>query len=272
MRVGSRVDPLLGAFLAAAAARALEMPASMVQGRARLASLQQVLAAQTPPRHEETARAAAVQHLLADPATDVVSAVLDARRADLEAQMRADLLQSAVETASDEADVLPDGWGTLLLDAHTACVRRLRTAYNTFSRVSTDPDLLWGAPQPITSAWTSFTRAAIHFEAIMAIHRLTRATSPTERDTEGLFSEVRNMDVCWPERISSLRPLSTLREPWPPRSGVLNWLLWVHQHGGVLYLPSREQQDAEWGRVFGQREREFAAGARHLTQMRETFG
>ncbi len=269
MRVGSRVDPLLAAVLAAADAGAIELPACMTEGRARLASLQQVVAAQTAPRHEETARAAAVQRLLADPAEDVVTAVLDARQADDEHRLRSDLLAEAVEAAADVANVLPADWHVDLQRAHARCVSRLKGAFSTFSQVSVDPADLWGAPRPITSAWTSFTRAAIHYESLMAVHRLTRATSPAERDLENLFYEVRNMDACWPERVTSLRPLSTLVAPWPPRSDVLAWLLWAHGASGVLHMPSAAEQDLAWSAVFGQREREFAAGAHHVGQMRE---
>lgn len=273
MRIGgSRVDPLLGAVLAAADAGALELPACMVEGRARLASLQQVAGAQTAPRHEETARREAVQRLLADPAEDVVTAVLEGRQADDEHRLRADLLAEAVEAASDTANVLPADWHVALQRAHARCISRLKGAFSTFSQVSVDPADLWGSPQPVTSAWTSFTRGAADYELLVQVHRVARAGSPAERDLEGLFSEVQNMDHVWPERISSLRPLSTLVQPWPARSNTLGWLVWVHQVGGTLYLPSREQQDSEWGRVFGARSSEFAAGRHHLGQMRETFG
>ncbi len=270
-RVGSRVDPLLVALHAGHAAGAFDLPASMITGRARLSSLQQVVAAQQPPLAEQTARTAAVRSLLDDPASDVVAAVLDARAADDEHRLRADLLGEAGDLAADTADVLPDGWGTLLLDAHAACVTRLRTAYATFSPTSVDPDDLWGASPQVRGAWTSFTRGAAHYESIMTVHHLVRASSPAALDHENLFFEIRNMDACWPERITGLRPISTLREPWPPRRDVLPWLLWVHQAGGILHMPSAAQQDLEWDRVFGERAREFALGDRHVGQMREIF-
>ncbi len=271
MRIGSRQDPLLAALLAAADAGALTLPASMTEGRARLASLRAVVAAQTPPLAEQSARAAAVLALMADPAEDVVGAVLAARAADDEHRLRADLLGEAVDLAAT-ADVLPDGWGTLLLDAHARCTAQLRGAYATFSPVSTRPDDLWAASPAVRGAWTSFTRGALHYEAIMTVHRLTRATSPAELDTENLFYEIRNTEHVWPERITSLRPLSTLVPPWPPRSDTLAWLLWVHGAGGVLHLPTVAEQDAAWNVVFGERARVFGAGDRHVREMRETFG
>ena len=271
-RVGSRVDPLLVALHAGHAAGAFDLPASMITGRARLSSLQQVVAAQRPPAAEEAARTAAVRSLLDDPASDVVAAVLDARAADDEHRLRADLLREAVDLAADTADVLPDGWGTLLLDAHARCVTRLRTAFGTFSPTSVDPDDLWGASQPVRSAWVSFTRGAVHYESILTVHHAVRATSPATQDLEDLFAEVRNVEHIWPERVTSMRPLSTLTAPWPPRSDTLGWLIWMHAHGAELFLPSAAQQDLEWQRVFGERARVFGAGDRHVAQMRELFG
>lgn len=271
-RLGSRQDPVLGALLAGHAAGAFDLPPGMAENRERLVSLQAVVAAQHAPAAEQTARAAAVLALTADPATDVVAAVLDARAADAEHQMRVDLLLEALEHAHDQADVLPDGWGAVLQAAHARCTAQLRTAFCTFSRVSVDPNDLWAASPQVRGAWTSFTRAALHYEMILAVHRLVRAASPAERDLEGLFFEISNMDEVWRERVEGLRPVSVMVQPWPPRSDPLGWLIWAHRAGAELYLPSREAQDGQWDRVFGARVREFAAGARHVTEMRQVFG
>ena len=272
-RIGSRVDPLVSALQAAADAGALTLPASMTEGRARLASLRACLAAQTPPRAEETARRDAVPRLLTDPAADVVGAVLDARQADAEHRLRSDLLADAVEVAADTADALPDGWGTLLVQAFDDCITRLTASYAVFSVVSASGgDDLWNAPKKVRDAWSEFCRAVRDHESIRVVWRIVRSSSPSLVDHEDLFAETTNLDVLWSERVQGLRPISTMKAPWPPRSDVMGWTLWMVQHGAILHLPDVAQQDAAWDRVFGERHREFAAGGRHVTQMREIFG
>lgn len=59
--------------------------------------------------------------------------------------------------------------------------------------------------------------------------------------------------------------------PWPARVHVVDWLIWAHQANAVLWLPSAQEQDQEWSRIFGARAAEFAAGRHHVDQMREVF-
>ncbi len=272
MRVGSRHNALLSALLAAADQGACTLPPAVIEARARLASVQAVAASalRAAPDAEALARSVAVLALAADPAEDVIDAVLKGRQTDAEHRLRAELLAAAAETAADALDALPD-LTAHLQDAHSACVTRLKGAFATFSVVSTNPDDLWGASPQIRGAWTSFTRAAVHYEAILAVWRLVRATSPATQDHENLFFEVANMDAVWPERIDGLRPASTMKLPWPRRADTLQWLLWMHEHGAVLHLPSAAQQDLAWHAVLGERAREFGAGDHHVSEMRQRF-
>lgn len=272
-RIGSRIDPLVAALLAGADAGAFSLPATMIEGRDRLASLRAVVAAQTPPLAEQTARRGAVLALMADPAADVVGPVLAARTADAEHQMRVDLLREAHDAAADQADVLPDDWGTHLLRAFDDCITRLTASYAVFSVVSASGgDALWNAPKRVRDAWSEFCRAVRDHEAIRSVWRIVRAGSPSLVDHEDLFAETTNLDVLWSERVQGLRPISTMKAPWPPRSDALAWTLWMIGHGAVLHLPSVEQQDSAWNVIFGERSREFAAGGRYVAQMRELFG
>ncbi len=272
MRVGSRHIALLTALLGAADAGACTLPPAVVEARARLASVQAVAASalRGTPDAEARARSVAVQALVDDPAEDVIDAVLKGRQIDAEHRLRAELLSAAVETAADERDALPD-LTAHVQDAHSACVTRLKGAFATFSVVSTNPDDLWGASPAVRGAWTSFVRGAVHYEAILAVWRLVRDTSPATQDHENLFFEVANMDAVWPERIDGLRPASTMKPPWPRRADTLQWLLWMHAHGAQLYLPDAAAQDAAWSRVLGERAREFAGGDAHVGQMRQRF-
>ena len=272
-RVGSRRDPLLSALLAGADAGAFTLPPAVVENRDRLAGMQSAVAALRPPEAESQARAVAVRDLLADPGADVAASVLAARQADAGAELHADLLRQAADTAADALDCLDAAEVAVHLQrAFSACVSRLKGAYTTFSRVSTNPDDLWGAPQPVTSAWTSFTRAAAHYEQIRTVWTAFRAGSPATHDHEGLFLETKNLADLWPERVTGLRPASTMAAPWPPRSDVLAWLLWMLGHGAVLHLPTASEQDAAWSVVFGARAAEFGRGDRHVSEMRELFG
>jgi len=263
MRVGSRHNALLTALLAAADAGACTLPPAVVEARARLASVQAVAAAalRGAPDGEARARAIAVRALAADPAEDVIDAVLKARQADAEHRLRVELLSEAVELAADDLDALPD-LTAHMQDAHARCTAQLRGAFTTFAPVSTSPDDLWAASPAVRGAWTSFSRASAHYEAILAVWRLVRATSPAIQDHENLFFEVANVDHIWPERIAGLRPVSTMREPWPRRADTLQWLLWMHEHGAVLHLPDQAQQDLAWHAVLGARAAEFAEATR----------
>ncbi len=158
-----------------------------------------------------------------------------------------------------------------LQPAFTACVVRLRTAYNTFAPVSTDQDLLWNAPPHVRGAWTSFRHGANDYEQLRTAWHMVRAGQPALLDHEGLFSEVANLEHVWAERTSGLRPASQMVPPWPPRRDVLPWLLWMFAAGAELHLPTAAEQDTAWSRVFGARAAEFAAGDRHVGQMREIF-
>jgi len=272
MRVGSRHNALLTALLAAADAGACTLPPGVVEARARLASVQAVAASalRGTPDAEARARSVAVLALAADPAEDVIDAVLKGRQTDAEHRLRAELLAAAAETAADELDALPD-LTAHLQDAHARCTAQLRGAFSTFSVVSTSPDDLWAASPAVRGAWTSFSRASAHYEAILAVWRLVRDTSPATQDHENLFFEVANMDAVWPERIDGLRPASTMKPPWPRRADTLQWLLWMHAHGAVLHLPDAAAQDAAWSHVLGERAREFGAGDHHVSEMRQRF-
>jgi len=273
-RVGSRSNSLVSALLAAADAGAFTLPPGMAEAQARLASMQAVAAAalRAAPDGELRARAVAVQALLGDPAEDVVAGVIAGRQADDEHRLRCDLLAAAVEVAADDLDVFPEDLVAHLQDAHSACVARLKSAFATFSPVSTNPDDLWGASPQVRGAWTSFTRAAVHFELLRGVWVQVRVGSPSQVDLENLFSEIVNVGHVWPERVQGLRPFSTMVPPWPPRSDGLAWLLWAFGAGAVLHLPTVEQQDSAWLVVFGERARVFGAGDAHVRQMRETFG
>lgn len=272
-RVGRRVNPLLSALLSGAAQGALSLPPTMLENRARLESMQAVAAAaqRGAPDAEIRARAIAVQALVGDPAADVVGPVIAGRQADAEHRLRVELLAAAAEAAADDLDVFPEDLVAHLQDAHSACVARLKGAFTTFSQVSTNPDDLWGASPPVRAAWTSFTRAAVHFESLRGIWVQVRAGSPSQVDHDGLFSEIVNVEHVWPERVQGLRPISTLVPPWPPRSDGQAWLLWAFGAGAVLHMPTVAEQDAAWSAVFGARAAEFAGGDNHVRQMREIF-
>ncbi len=270
-RIGSRSNnPLTAALLAAEAGGALTLPPVMAEGRSRLVAAQVALSELQAPAAEQVARAAAVRALVADPASDVVGAINAAREADAAHALRAELLREALDLAADEADYAgPDLWSGHVQPAFDDCLNRLHRAYDMFSVVSTNPDDLWDAPTKIRPAWTEFRHAANHYEALRAVWQASRAGSPALLDGENLFDEVANLGDVWPERVSGQRPISLMVAPWPRRVDAIPWLLWMFGHGAELHLPSAEQQDAAWSVAFGERHREFAAGGRHVAQMRE---
>lgn len=271
MRIGSRSNPLTDALLAGHASGAYSLPDSMVEARDRLASLQGAVSALRPPGAESAARAEAIRVLVADPASDVAGAVAEAHQADSAHELRASLLREAVEAAHDELDrVDPEAILTQCLQpAFTGCVGRLVAAYRTFAPISTDPDQLWNASPRVRGGWTTFRRAANNYEAIRTAWRQVRAGSPAQLDRDALFEEVANLGDVWPERVEGLRPISTMTPPWPPRRDTLGWLLWAHQAGAVLHLPSAAQQDAAWSVVFGARAAEFGRGDKLVNQYRD---
>ncbi len=270
MRIGSRSNnPLTAALLAAEAGGALTLPPVMAEGRSRLVAAQVALSELQAPQAEQVARTAAVRALVADPASDVVGAIIAAREADAAHALRAELLREALDLAADEADYAgPDLWSGHVQPAFDDCVNQLNTAYGTFSAVSVDPDQLWGESKKIRDAWSTFTRAASRYELLRNVWRASRAGSPALLDGEGLFDEVMNLGTIWPERLEGLRPVSVMVPPWPRRVDALEWMLWMIGHGAVLHMPSAEQQDSAWSAAFGERHREFAAGGRHRADER----
>jgi len=274
MRIGSRSNPLTAALFAGHAQGAFSLPPEMLAARDRLDATQAAVAALRPPNAERQARTQAVQALLADPGTsDVAGAVLEGRHADAEHELHAGLLREAAEYAADGVDrVDPDEiLAEYLQPAHRDVLGRLRTAFDVFAPISTDPVVLWDQPTKVRQAWSAFLAAGNHYEALRGAHQAVRAGGgqQCQLDNEGLLGEVRNLDVVWPERCAGLRPVSQMTAPWPLRQDTTAWLVWAHQAGAVLWLPSAVEQDQEWSRIFGERAKAFAAGDRHVDQMRE---
>ncbi len=275
MRVGSRHNALLSALLAAADAGACTLPPGMVENRARLASMQAVAASalRAAPEAEMRARDAAVQALVGDPAEDVIDAVLKGRQIDAEHRLRVELLSEAADLAADQLDALPDDLTAHLQAAFDDCLDRLTGSYAVFSPISArGGDDLLGESKKVRDAWSEFCRAVRDHGAIRTVWGIVRATSPSQLDTEDLFAEFVNLADLWPERCEGLLPISVMKPPWPRRSDPLDWTLWMVQHNAELYLPTVEQQDLAWDRVFGERFRQFALGDRHVAEMRQIFG
>lgn len=276
MRIGSRSNPLTAALFAGHAQGAFTLPDQMLAARDRLASLQGAVAALRPPGAERQARAQAMQALLADPSTgDVAGAVLEGRQVDAAHELHAGLLRDAVEYAADGVDLVdPDTiLAEFLQPAHRDVLGRLRTAFDVFAPISTDPVVLWDQPTKVRQAWSAFLAAGNHYEALRGAHQAVRAGGgqQCQLDRENLLGEVRNLDVVWPERCAGLRPVSQMTAPWPLRQDTTAWLLWAHQAGAVLWLPSAAEQDGAWATIFGERAKAFAGGERHVDQMRELF-
>ncbi len=275
MRIGSRSNPLTVALFAGHAQGAFTLPDSLLVARDRLDTTRTAVAALRPPNAERQARAEAVQALLADPAADVAGAVLEGRHVDAEHELHAGLLREAVEYAADGVDrVDPDEiLAEYLQPAHRDVLGRLRTAFEVFAPISTDPVVLWDQPTKVRQAWSAFLAAGNHYEALRGAHQAVRAGGgqQCQLDSEGLLGEVRNLDVVWPERCAGLRPVSQMTAPWPLRQDTTAWLVWAHQAGAVLWLPSAAEQDGAWATIFGERAKAFAGGERHVDQMRELF-
>ena len=273
MRIGSRSNnPLTAALLAAEAGGALTLPPVMVQNRARLTAVQSAVSALQAPAAEQVARSAGVRAVVDDPvaAGDVVGAILGARQEDAAHALRVELLHEALELAADEADYAgPDLWSGHVQPAYDDCIGQLRSAYDVFAPVSTNPDDLWDAPTKIRAAWTQFRHAANRYEALRGIWSASRAGSPALLDHEGLFSEVANIGTVWPERVSGQRPISLLVPPWPRRVDTIPWLLWMFAHDAVLHMPSASEQDLAWSATFGERAAAHAVGDKVIGQYRE---
>ena len=271
MRIGSRSNnPLTAALLAASAGGALTLPPAMAEARSRLVAAQVALSELRPPGAEQVARSEAIRALVDDPGADVAGAVLAAREADVAHELLAGLLHEAADLAADEADYAgPDLWTEHVQPAYASCLNRLRTAYDTFAPVGTNPDDLWDAPKKVRDAWTEFRHAAADYEQLRNVWRASRAGSPAQLDGENLFDEIVNLGDVWPERVSGQRPVSLMTPPWPRRVDVVPWLLWMLGAGAELHMPSAEQQDAAWSRAFGARAAAHAAGDKFVGQYRE---
>lgn len=275
MRIGSRQDPLLAALLSGHAQGAFTLPDTVLSNRAKLVSLQAVAAAalRAAPEAETRARAVAVQTLADDPAADVAVSVLEGRQIDAEHRLRCELLAEAVEAATDTADDLGNDWPAHLQASFDDAVDRLNRSFAVFAPVSASGgDGLWNESRKVRDSWSEFCRAVRDHEAIRDVWRIVRAASPSQLDTEDLFAEFVNLADLWPERCEGLLPISVMKPPWPRRSDPLDWTLWMVQHNAELYLPTVEQQDLAWDRVFGERFRQFALGDRHVAGMRQIFG
>jgi len=274
MRIGSRHSPLAALF-AGAATGAYDLPSDMLDNQKRVAALQHAVAGLAPAHAEQTARADALQALLADPsATTATRSVQAARQADLDHELHAALLREAHEIALDQLDVV-DGDAILvncLQPAHREVLGQLRAAYDVFSPVGMSASELWNRPDRVRKAWSAFGDASTRYEALRAAHRAIRTSGAAQQcqlDTGNLLDEIRNLDEVWPQRTNSTLPVSTMSEPWPPRVDSVGWLLWAHRVGAELWLPTGGEQDARWTVVFGARAAEWSTAGHFVDQMRE---
>ena len=69
-------------------------------------------------------------------------------------------------------------------------------------------------------------------------------------DTDGEFSEVRNMDQIWPRRARVFMG-STTPPPWGRDATARDRLKWLLANGADLWMPLPEQQDQRHEEVHG---------------------
>ncbi|CAN5706077.1 hypothetical protein BH23CHL7_BH23CHL7_20870 [soil metagenome] len=178
--------------------------------------------------------------LAGEPLPDMATGVRAAEQAERAVQIRVQVLQQALESAS---------WQALSLDAGEIVREHLRPAFEeTIAEVKALSGKLAGrdlenaeqfvdAPGPVRAAYIRLRELHSRYQALRAAQRhLNRGTNDGAED----FAEVRNLVELYGDRWPG-RYMSSWR-PGPQDS--LSRLLWLTTSEAQPWLPTREERDA----------------------------
>lgn len=120
------------------------------------------------------------------------------------------------------------------------------------------------APASVRASLAAQPDLYAKYNAIRAAHEvLARVGTGPQRDTEGIFSSMRNAEVIWPR---AQRP--RMHCPWPDGVSGLAWLI---QHDAGLWLPTFAEQDQQYETEYGAREQELLDYHRSAAAMADMF-
>lgn len=263
-----------------------EMPEALLTARAAVQRIEAAATSLTPPRasagqdfnHLVDDLVSQAGHEPVDPPE--VAGIRDHRHATQDHDLRAQILHTASERARGNLSAA--------IEAHTdtvirdylapavittiAALKAAREAYRPHG--DTDRDML-SAPKAARDAWVASDRLVLTYTMLRGVRAdLIRASGQAalhRNDEGGHFAEITNPEAVWPDLATTTGSYTTLTPPWQhddPRVRLTRLI----DLGGQFWTPTREQQEAQWLRVFGERLEQHQQNRRNLVASRHAFG